>query len=394
MSGKAKPAAYAFHGCDSSLRTSKTKILSVAIMIALLLALILCSCSKTDANIGEARESTAAPRSITDMAGREVTIPAEIKKAYSTGQPGVVMLYTLSPERLLGWCLRVGDEEGAYLDPKYLSLPVLGLMQGSNNTANKEEIIARGPDIILYMTAIADTTARTADDIQENMQIPVVTVDYSLDKLGEAYMFVGSLLGEDERAGKLAEYCDDAVGEAASIASSIPESERVSVYYAQGTNGLQTAPAGSAHSQVIDTAGGNNVVRLDADTDGRLTINMEQLLVYDPDCILLSYSMGHEGTKMFSDDGTFAMIMSDERWANLSAVKNGRVFVTPCYPYNWQDMPPSANRVIGLRWLCALLYPERCGIDIRDAAREFYSLFYRVDLTEDQLDILLKNALP
>jgi iron complex transport system substrate-binding protein len=265
-------------------------------------------------------------------------------------------------------------------------------MQGSNNTANKEEIIKRGPDIILYMTQISDTTAQSADDIQDGMRIPVVTVDYSLGMLSEAYKFVGGLIGVNERAEALADYCERTYTEAVSIAKSIPEQNRVTVYYAQGTNGLQTAPRGSAHSQVIDAAGGKNVVELAANTDGRLTINMEQLILYDPEVILLSYSMGHEGTKMYSDAGTLSMIQTDERWSNLNAVKNGKVYTTPCYPYNWQDMPPSANRVIGLRWLSALLYPDHCDIDIREATLEFYSLFYQIDLTDEQIDILLNDA--
>ena len=327
------------------------------------------------------------------MAGRTVVIPASVQKVYSTGQPGVVLLYTLAPERLLGWCLRVGATEAGYLDPKYLSLPVLGLMQGSNNTANKEEIIARGPDIILLMTQITDATARTADDIQTSMRIPVVAVDFAIPRLGDAYRFLGDLLGESERAGLLAAYCDRIYSEAVSTAASIPEAERVTVYYAQGTSGLQTAPRGSAHSQVIDTVGGQNVVELESDTDGRLTVNMEQLIVFDPDVILLSYSMGHEGTKMYSDAGTFAMIQTDERWANLRAVKNGKVFTTPCYPFNWQDMPPSVNRMIGLRWLGALLYPDYYNINMKEATREFYSLFYQVELADEQLNTLLKNAM-
>jgi iron complex transport system substrate-binding protein len=59
-----------------------------------------------------------------DMGGATVELPLQINQIYSTGQPGVIALYTLSPERLLGWCLPVSDQEAAYLNPKYLSLPV------------------------------------------------------------------------------------------------------------------------------------------------------------------------------------------------------------------------------------------------------------------------------
>ena len=41
--------------------------------------------------------------------------------------------------------------------------------------------------------------------------------------------------------------------------SSIPDSEKVRVYYAEGPKGLQTDPTGSSHSELIELAGGINV---------------------------------------------------------------------------------------------------------------------------------------
>jgi iron complex transport system substrate-binding protein len=326
------------------------------------------------------------------MAGRRTRIPADIQKVYSTGQPGCVMMYTLCPDKLLGWCIAPSEAEKAYLSPKYLSLPVLGLMQGSNNTASKEEIIGREPNIILLATLIDEETAVLADEIQTVMNIPVVVLDYSLRSLKESYGFLGDILNERERAEVLGIYCAETVGMAETAAAAIPESERLSVYYAQGSKGLQTAPKGSSHSEVIDLVGGGNVVSLDAGADGRLSVNMEQLLLWDPDVIITSYSMNHEGMKVNGPSAADLIRDAGDAWRLIKAVREEAVFAVPCLPYNWLDMPPSANRIIGIKWLGNLLYPQYFQYDIREEAREFYRIFYNKNLTEDQMNMLLDQA--
>jgi iron complex transport system substrate-binding protein len=338
-------------------------------------------------------EAEAAARDIVDMAGRTVRVPASIEKVYSTGQPGVVMLYTLCPDKLLGWCIAPSGNERAYLSPKYLSLPVLGLMQGGNSTASREEILRRGPDVILIVTEIGEDAVRNADEIQEAMGLPVMVADFAMKSLRDCYAFLGGLLDERERAEELGAYCASMIAEAEAIAARIPEDERLSVYYAQGSDGLQTAPKGSSHSEIMDLVGGENVVRLAAGSDGRLGVNIEQLLLWNPDVVISSYSMGHAGMKTGGGEDALAVIQNaGEAWRRIKAVRENRVFAVPCLPYNWLDMPPSANRVIGVRWLGNLLYPEYFDYDIREETLRFYALFYRKNLSEAELDALLFRA--
>jgi iron complex transport system substrate-binding protein len=54
------------------------------------------------------------------------------------------------------------------------------------------------------------------------------------------------------------------------------------------------------------------------------------------------------------------------------------------------DSPPAVNRLIGVRFLAATLYPELFPRDLRETTADFYRRFYHVDLTEPQLDLLLK----
>lgn len=48
--------------------------------------------------------------------------------------------------------------------------------------------------------------------------------------------------------------------------------------------------------------------------------------------------------------------------------------------------------MIGIDWLSSVLYPGEGGFDLRATARDFYSLFYHVNVTDAQLDSLLAGA--
>src|SRR5262245_23885342 len=65
------------------------------------------------------------------------------------------------------------------------------------------------------------------------------------------------------------------------------------------------------------------------------------------------------------------------------------VILVPNIPY---DAPPGVNRPMGVRWLTSVLHPQQFPGDLRDTTRQFYRLFYQVDLSEEQIDILLTPA--
>lgn len=71
-------------------------------------------------------------------------------------------------------------------------------------------------------------------------------------------------------------------------------------------------------------------------------------------------------------------------------MQDGRVYTTPAVPFNWFDRPPNVMRLMGIEWLAATLYPE-LGIDIDAEVRDFFSLFYNSDLTDEQVTSLLNQ---
>jgi iron complex transport system substrate-binding protein len=84
-------------------------------------------------------------------------------------------------------------------------------------------------------------------------------------------------------------------------------------------------------------------------------------------------------------------VRRDPAWAGVSAVRSGRVHLSPNRPFGWVDFPPSVNRLIGLWWLAKILYPDRFPEDVRALARDFHTRFYHVTPNEAQLDAILQG---
>ncbi len=84
-------------------------------------------------------------------------------------------------------------------------------------------------------------------------------------------------------------------------------------------------------------------------------------------------------------------MLQDPAWAKVRAVHARRVFCSPTLPFGWVDSPPSVNRLLGAKWLRSMLDGQ--GADsLKPATRDFYRLFYHIDVTGDQLDKLLQGC--
>ncbi|MGI9862496.1 ABC transporter substrate-binding protein [Moorella naiadis] len=363
----------------------------VSLLLAILiLTVVLAGCGSQ----GSGRKATgqapagqgAANRSIVDMAGRQVSLPTHVNKVFATSPVGSIMVYTLAPEKLAGWNYNLNEVERKFILPGYQKLPNLGGWY-AKNTANIEEILKIHPQVILSMGYMDNTALSQAEQIQQQLQIPVVMVDGELTKLAQAYEFMGDLLGEKQRAQELAAYCRDTLNEVAAKVKAIPPDRKVRVYYAEGASGLQTDPATSQHTQVLDFVGGINVAAIPPQRGpggmGMSSVSMEQVLSWNPD-LILSWNV--------AQGGAYETILKDPKWQSLRAVQNHRVYQVPHGPFNWFDRPPSVNRLIGVKWLANLLYPDVFNYDLVATVKDFYAKFYHYNLSNQEVGALLAGA--
>ena len=216
----------------------------------------------------------------------------------------------------------------------------------------------------------------SADNVQEQTKVPYILVDGRLEATPAALRLLGNVLDHGQRAEQLASYVEATFAEIDAALAAIPVDRRPRVYLARGPDGLETGVVGSINTEIIERAGGRNVAEA-AGQRGLVRASMEQVIVADP-AIIITW-----------DRNFFERVAKDPLWAGIRAVREGRVYLAPTAPFGWIDRPPSVNRVIGLKWLAGLFYPDRFPENLRETTRTFYRLFYHVDLTEPQLDTLI-----
>ena len=334
----------------------------------------------------DATQETAETREITVMAGRKVTVPAaeNIESVFSAGPVAAIFLYMVAPDKLLGWNYELNDVEKSIILDKYQDLPNFGM----GDAVNYEAVIAANPTIAINSGKINDTMVSDCDALSESLGIPVVAVDNELNNSAEAFRFMGELLGVEDHAEELAQYAEQVFTDINAL-SDIPEEKKVSVYFGNGEDSLETAPRGSQHAQILDAINAVNVADLELGDGSRVQISAEQLLAWDPDVIVVN------GEPKADKSGNSAAedILSNPDYASLKAVQDQKVYGTPNAPFSWVDRPAGPNRLIGMRWFSALIYPEYIKCDINEEIHKFFDLFYHVDLSDEQLENVLKGTL-
>jgi iron complex transport system substrate-binding protein len=327
--------------------------------------------------------------SFTDGAGRVLQVPREVRRIYATSPVANVLLYTLAPEKMVGWNYKLNPNEARFILPSVRNLPALGGWFGPSGTGNRETLLAAKPDIILSIGYNDATAVDFAERLQAQIGVPVIVASGRLQDFADTYELIGPLCGAPERAKELAAYCRRALADAKALADAIPQERRLRVYYAEGPRGLQTDTKGSLHAETLDLVGGENVAQgKQTENFGRAGISLEQVIAWQPDVLLICPEKA-DTAQAWSPEW-----LSAPAWRHVPAVANGRIFVIPGDPFNWFDRPPSVNRMLGLKWVAWVLYPDRVKIDMVAETRTFYRLFYHYSMGEDEARQILAATRP
>ena len=323
--------------------------------------------------------ATAQARTVTDSAGRVVAIPDEVTRVFAAGPPASILVYALKPEALLGWPRALRDYEKPYIAEPYRELPETGRLTGRGGGANLERVLALKPDLIVDFGSVRDTYIDLANRVQAQTGFPYILVNGRFEETAASLRLVGEALGVPDRGEALAADVEATFAALEAALDAVHEEERPRVYLARGPDGLETGLKGSINTEIIERAGGRNV----ADVPGQYGLvqaSPEAVIVADPDTI------------MTWDRHFFSRVWVDPLWQGITAVRAGRVYLSPTAPFGWIDRPPSINRMMGLKWLAGLFYPERWSGNLREDTAAFYKLWYHVDLGEAELDRLLEWA--
>lgn len=337
--------------------------------ISLLLSLVLLVSLAACGHSGAATQTTAAtepesgyyPVTITDQAGRQVTIEKEPQRLISSYYITTSLLMALGLDGRL-----VGVEDNAGLRPVYalsnpdiLELPSIGTVK----ELDLEGCAALFPDLAILPMKVKDSA-----EALEALGIQVLLVNpESQELLAQMIQLVGEATNTREQAGKLLGFIE---AQQRLLETTMADVRRPDVYLAGNSSFLTTAGDAMYQSDMIRLAGGKNVAGEIPDTYWA-QIDYEQLLLWDPEYIILPSSAKY----------TVADVMADPNLARCRAVVSGKVCQIPGDAESWDSPVPGS--ILGALWLAKILHPERMDeAACTDMMDEYYETFYDFTYSE------------
>ena len=303
----------------------------------------------------ETAGETAYPLTLTDQAGREVTLEAEPERLVSGYYISTSMLIALGLEDRLVGIEAKADSRPIYARsaPELLDLPSVGTAK----EFDLEGCLALEPDLVILPLKLQ----QSADTLAE-LGVPALVVnpeDQAL--LNEAVELTGEATGTAARAGALLDF---AAQQEARLDAALEGAERPSVYLAGNSDFLSTAGDAMYQADMIRMAGGVNAAAELTDSYWA-NISYEQLLAWDPDFIVLASDAGY----------TVEDVLNDPNLAGCKAVEQGKVLQIPGDAEAWDSPAPSG--ILGAVWLASALHPDECPPEEAAAVIDaFYEEFY------------------
>lgn len=303
-------------------------------------------------------EQTVYPVTVTDQAGREVTIEKE--------PSSIVSGYYISSSLLIALGLKdkvVGIEAKADKRPIYkLAAPELTELPnvGTAKEFNLETCAALSPDLVILPMKLKDAAQSLTD-----LGITVLLVNpESQDLMTEMINTIATATNTNSEAAKLLAYIDSQKNMLTSALSGV---EPESVYLAGNSSFLSTAGPSMYQSSIIELAGGKNAA--DSITDSYWAeISYEQLLAWDPSYIIIA-----SDAEYTVDD-----VMNDPNLAECTAVKNSHVYAIPG-DVEALDSPVPAG-ILASVWLAGILHPDQVSADTYTTEMtNYYETFYGIN---------------
>lgn len=237
--------------------------------------------------------------------------------------------------------------------PEILDLPAVG----SGKEVNLEQILALDPDLVILPAKLQDEADRLS-----GLGVYTLTVEPESEEALQACILQ---LGEETGCSQVAE---ELIARYTvlnnSLAEKLSPAAPVSTYIAAESDFCTTYPAGMYQHELLSRAGGINVAG-DLSGNAKVHVDPEQLLVWDPEVIILVSGAGY----------TVEDVLNDPQLAGLRAVRERRVYAMPDGIESWDYPTPSS--ALGAYWIASVLHPDLVSAqETADTAIAFYQDVY------------------
>lgn len=339
---------------------------------AVIAAACLAGCSGFGA---EATRNGSPTVTITDMRGRNVTLPKGIHRVLALHPIPTTLLELLAPQQIVSVdtvFARSLKRDDKRFTPEQMSslesLPVTGVYFKGFDA---EQLVKLRPDVVITMTG--DTNI---DREETQTGIPFFAVSKAPTASYETTIrLIGRIVGQTDRADRMAAFWAHTIASVEAKTATVGAGQHPTVMYT-GTHGdiLGIPGKDTVFGSTIATAGGSYVG--DALPAGRAgvennPVSIEQVVTWDPDVVIVASTAAKD------------KLMNDPRWRTIRAVRHGRVYVPP--QYGGLD---GLQAVLGMAWAQGVLLDNddaTARAAVATTMQDYYTLFYGHPLTSTQI---------
>lgn len=285
-----------------------------------------------------APSSDAFPRTLTDDAGREITVEAPPERIVSLAPSNTEIVCALDAcDRLVG----VTDFD--YFPAEVSELPKVVVQ----TQVDLEQLVAAEPDLVI--AAGNELTPSSVIQQIDGLGIPVLVL-YP-ESLAEVYADIEMVAGVLDRRAEAERLVEDLRLRVAAVEAAVEGAETprtlYEVFHSEGTT--YTAGEGSFLASLLELAGADPVTG-----DAQGVMEAEELVAADPELILLGTAT-YDPT-LATPEAALDAVRARPGWSELTAVRDGNVIP---YLEDIVTTRPGPRIVDGLEALARAIHPDR-----------------------------------
>ena len=324
--------------------------------------------------------AAADPITFTDQRDRTITLDAEAERVAIIPIPAASMFMAVDggTEKLVGMHplskTAIKDELLETFYPDAMSIPSDIAGPGFNFTPNVESLLSLDPDLVFQWGHLNDDII----DPLTNAGLNVALIKIGQEEFTRQWLTImGAVTGNQEKAAKMISWRDDVQAELKTETDKLSTEERPRVlYFMNYLSKLRVAGGKSYNNFYINLAGGQNVA---SELGMSAEVGPEQIIDWNPEVILLN---GFE-KKLSPQD-----VYDNPLFADLSAVKNRRVYKMPLGGYRWD--PPNQESPLTWLWLSMVLHPDRFDWDMPRRMDDNYKVMYGQGVSSEDVKKILR----
>ena len=279
-----------------------------------------------------------ATKTTKDRAGNDIDIPENVDKIISMAPSTTRFLIDLGlGNKIIG----IDTNSASYSDSLPKDVKQFDMMNPDN-----EALVALEPDII-FTSGMSNEGGVDAFQPARDAGICVADIpsSSSFEEIAEDLKFIGSAVGEDEKAQELIDEFNLKHEEVELLGKDVTEKKKILFMISLPSAdypSVYTTGKGTYLDEMITDIGAENIT---GDQEGWISISEEEAIAMNPDVIV---------TNIDYVDDVVNVIKSAKGWEEVNAIKNDAVY----YIDSTTSNQPNNHTVEALIQLAKLVYPD------------------------------------